>query len=453
MKSAKGNDIVSGLSMRMFDYRGVQIADYYRAIAEHGRALFRRPMAEATGARIEQVADKLLSNRGEASGVALAAKLVEIWNTLDAERRLQWFTIMAKQFGPDERKLDAAVEDWQRTRSPESAARLAMASEPRRQELMRRINLAPRGTAALVSMRAELLTFLKQQPELGVVDQDFVHLLSSWFNRGFLLMSPIDWSSPAATLEKIIRYEAVHEIKGWDDLRRRLQPQDRRCFAFFHPQMPDEPLIFVEVALAEGIPNQIDGLLRDRANSISPTAADSAVFYSISNTQAGLKGISFGNFLIKQVVEDLLRELPNLKTFVTLSPLPGFSRWLHGRSGGDKQTAARIQTLAKPNWAEEDSDGALSTWLAGAAAEYLVQARDDAGRPLDPVARFHLGNGARLEQINVNADHSERGQQQSFGMMVNYLYDLNTIEDNHEAYANRGSVVCSRPVQRLLAAR
>lgn len=442
---------MSGLSMRMFDYRGAQIADYYRAIAEHGRALFRRPATEAPGTEIEQLAGRLLSNRGEASGVALAAKLVQTWTSLDTERRLQWFTTMAKQFGPDETKLDAAVAEWQRTRSPEAAARLATASEPLRQELMRRINLAPRGIAALVSMRAELLKFLKQQPELSVVDQDFVHLLSSWFNRGFLLMSPIDWSSPAATLEKIIRYEAVHEIKGWDDLRRRLQPEDRRCFAFFHPQMPDEPLIFVEVALAEGIPNRIDDLLRDGTDTISPTVADSAVFYSISNTQAGLKGISFGNFLIKQVVEDLMRELPNLKTFVTLSPLPGFSKWLRGRA--DSQIAARIDLLAKPDWSEQDKDGTLAAWLAGTAAEYLVQARDDAGRPLDPVARFHLGNGARLEQINVDADRSERGQMQSFGVMVNYLYDLSSIEGNHEAYANRGSVVCSRSVQRLLATR
>ena len=445
---------MSGLSMRMFDYRGVQVADYYRALAQRGRSLFRRPIAAADGAAdIEQLARRLLSNRGEASGVALAAGLVQAWRALDTEGQLQWFLTLAKQFGPDEKNLDNAVEEWRRDRSPEAAARLAIASEPRRQELMRRINLAPRGTAALVSMRAELLKLVKQHPGLGIVDQDFVHLLGSWFNRGFLLMSPIDWSSPAATLEKIIRYEAVHEIKGWDDLRRRLQPLDRRCFAFFHPQMPDEPLIFVEVALAEGIPRRIDDLLGGGENTIPPTTANSAVFYSISNTQVGLKGISFGNFLIKQVVEDLLRELPNLNTFVTLSPIPGFSRWLHDRMATDKKVADRIELLTQPNWAESDTDTRLSSWLAEEAAEYLVRARDDNGRPLDPVARFHLGNGARLEQININADHSERGLQQSFGMMVNYLYDLEAIEANHEAYANRGSVVCSRAVQRLLAAR
>jgi malonyl-CoA decarboxylase len=273
------------------------------------------------------------------------------------------------------------------------------------------------------------------------------------------MLKRIDWSSPADVLEKIIRYEAVHAIKGWDDLRLRLAPPDRRCFAFFHPQMPNDPLIFVEVALTRGTPCAIDGLLATDRTPLPVSEADTAVFYSISNTQKGLRGISFGNFLIKQVVEELARELPNLKTFVTLSPVPGFADWLDaerdlpdglldGIEGGEA-----LDLLRQEGWQNDPAArAALEPVLARAAAIYLVKARRKNGRPLDSVARFHLGNGASLERINPSADFSANGLRQSYGVMVNYGYDQASIERNHEAYANDGKIACSAAVRRLASA-
>ena len=305
-------------------------------------------------------------------------------------------------------------------------------------------------------MRAALLADLPKHPELEPVDADFVHLLSSWFNRGFLLLRRIDWSSPADVLEKIIRYEAVHEIHGWEDLSLRLAPADRRCFAFFHPQMPDEPLIFVEVALTRGIPRAIDAVLSEEREPLDAGDADTAVFYSISNTQVGLKGISFGNFLIKQVVEELAREAPNLTTFVTLSPAPGFARWLkaeRSRPGGALSAIdghERLDVLDNGTWHLDDNvRETLEPILQKAAATYLLSAKSDGGKPLDAVARFHLGNGASLDTISPSADLSSNGLQQSFGVMVNYRYDQGSIEKNHEAYANSGKVACSAAVRRL----
>ncbi|MEO5321874.1 malonyl-CoA decarboxylase [Mesorhizobium sp. CC13] len=441
--------------MRAFDRESVFFGELFNGIAQRGRRLLWRPHTQAAlpTEGIAGLAKKLISSRGEASGVALAADLLKAWRMLDNEARLAWFRTLASAFGPDEKQLEAAVEAWRSGHSAEAASRLASASEPLRQELFRRINLAPGGTAALVAMRADLIRHLRQAPELEVVDRDFVHLFSSWFNRGFLMMTRIDWSSPASILEKIIRYEAVHEIRGWDDLRRRLQPTDRRCFAFVHPQMPDEPLIFVEVALTSGTPASVDGLLAGERSPLDPAEADTAVFYSISNTQVGLKGISFGNFLIKQVVEDLLRDLPNLYHFVTLSPIPGFADWLsHHRNNASPEEAKALQLLDRPDWnADAGAVATLEPVLARAAAIYLVNVKDAAARPLDPVARFHLGNGARLERLNAGADLSPKGLRQSHGMMVNYMYDLPSIEANHEAYANKGDVATSKAVRKFLA--
>lgn len=440
--------------MHAFDRESVFFGELFNGIAQRGRRLLWRPHTQAAlpTEGIAGLAKKLISSRGEASGVALATDLLKAWRLLGSEARLEWFRTLATAFGPDEKQLEAAVEVWRSGHTAEAASRLANASEPLRQELFRRINLAPGGTAALVAMRAELIRHLRQAPELEVVDRDFVHLFSSWFNRGFLMMTRIDWSSPASILEKIIRYEAVHEIRGWDDLRRRLQPTDRRCFAFVHPQMPDEPLIFVEVALTSGTPASVDGLLAGDRSALDPAEADTAVFYSISNTQVGLKGISFGNFLIKQVVEDLLRDLPNLRSFVTLSPIPGFADWLsRHRDNASPEEAKALQLLDRPDWnADAGAIETLEPVLTRAAAIYLVNMKDAATRPLDPVARFHLGNGARLERVNAGADLSPKGLRQSHGMMVNYLYDLPSIEANHEAYANKGDVAASKAVRKLL---
>jgi malonyl-CoA decarboxylase len=432
--------------------------DLLARIAERGRQWLGRPPASGSPARIGELAASLISTKGEASGVALARAVVEQWQIMDMPARSAWFETLAERFGPDKEKLAAAVAAWQADPTPEAAQKLHDAAEPLRQELLRRINLAPGGTAALVDMREVLLGLVKAKPQLAAVDADFVHLLTSWFNRGFLLLRPIDWSSPAHILEKIIHYEAVHEIKDWNDLRRRLKPEDRRCFAFFHPQMPDEPLIFVEIALTSGIPGNIAHLLSEDRAALDPSRADTAVFYSISNTQVGLKGVSFGNFLIKQVVEELLRDLPWLKTFVTLSPLPGFASWLKAqRQDGALELATlkesdRLAALDQPDWHEKPETRAeLEPLLQQAAAIYLVRAKGSNHRPLDPVARFHLGNGARLERIHASADLSPKGLSQSHGVMVTYLYDLSAIEKNHEIYADSGDVVHSSAVRRILA--
>ena len=331
---------------------------------------------------------------------------------------------------------------------------LHFASEPRRQELIRRLNRAPGGTSDLVAMRADLLGVItKDKKHLATLDRDIVHLLSSWFNRGFLVLRRIDWSSPANILEKIIRYEAVHEIRDWDDLRRRIDPVDRRCYAFFHPALLDEPLIFVEVALTEQIPGAIAPLLAEDRTPVAIERARTAVFYSISNTQRGLGGITFGNFLIKQVVEELQRELPKLDTFVTLSPVPGLMPWL--KQADDLPVSdegrALLGKLDQPDWAENTELAAqLRSVLEPLAAHYFLKARTPKGRLIDPVARFHLGNGARLERIDWLGDLSPKGLRESAGIMVNYLYRPDDIEKNHEAYANRDEVAASSAVKKLL---
>ncbi|GAC1335242.1 MAG: hypothetical protein NVSMB26_19370 [Beijerinckiaceae bacterium] len=302
-------------------------------------------------------------------------------------------------------------------------------------------------------MRAHLLRLARDNPELQRVDRDLAHLFSSWFNRGFLVLRRIDWSTPANVLEKVIRYEAVHEIRGWDDLRRRIDSPDRRCYAFFHPALIDEPLIFVEIALTEAIPGAIAPLLAEDRDIIDPTRARTAVFYSISNCQAGLAGISFGNFLIKQVVEELRRELPRLENFVTLSPVPAFRFWMKAVDEvpigeDDRATLAALDDLA---WADDaDVTERLRRILEPLAAYYFLRARTPDGRPIDPVARFHLGNGAKLERINWLGDRSRKGLRESAGIMVNYLYDLDEIDSNHEAYANQREVVASPTVRKLL---
>jgi malonyl-CoA decarboxylase len=302
-------------------------------------------------------------------------------------------------------------------------------------------------------LRADLLDAKNGHKDLAALDRDVVHLLSSWFNRGFLVLRKIDWSTPAIVLEKIIRYEAVHEIRDWDDLRRRIDPVDRRCYGFFHPALIDEPLIFVEVALTEQIPGAIAPLLAEDRQPVPIERARTAVFYSISNCQRGLGGITFGNFLIKQVVEELRRDLPKLDNFVTLSPVPGFLQWL--KEADDlplsEEDRKLFETLEQPGWADDPQLAAqLRSALEPLAAYYFLKARTRKGRLIDPVARFHLGNGARLERINWLGDVSPKGLRESAGIMVNYLYRLDDIEKNHEAYANKGEVAASSAVKKLL---
>ena len=426
------------------------------SISERGRNLLRRGgwsnHAPLDAAGVTALCEALLSGRGEASGTVLARDVLDAYRSLDEAGRIEFFDALARAFGPDREKVEQAIEQW-RAGVGGAGGGLHFASEPLRQELFRRLNRAPGGTGELVGMRADLLALLSEHKNLASVDRDLVHLFISWFNRGFLVLRRIDWSSPANILEKVIRYEAVHEIHDWDDLRRRIDPVDRRCYAFFHPTLPDEPLIFVEVALTEDIPGAIAPLLAKDRQPVPIERARTAVFYSISNTQRGLAGISFGNFLIKQVVEELRRELPKLDTFVTLSPVPGFMRWLTRTEdlplGEDER--ALLARLDDDTWINEpELVEKLRTVIEPLAAYYFLKAKNPRGKPVDPVARFHLGNGARLEQINWLGDMSSKGLRESAGVMVNYLYRLDDIEKNHEAYANDDEVVASNAVKKLL---
>lgn len=402
------------------------------------------------------LAEALLSERGEASGVARARELLDAYTSASAEVKLQFLLLLAERFGADPKKIDDAIAQYSADPSPELAFQLHEAAEPRLQELLRRLNLAPGGTAVLVRMREDVLRKIPGHPELKRIDSDFKHLFTSWFNRGFLVLRRIDWSTPAAILEKIIQYEAVHEINGWSELRARLDPPDRKCFAFFHPTLVDEPLIFVEVALTRTIPEAIAPLLDASRIPIDPKRATTAVFYSISNCQDGLQGISFGNFLIKQVIEEVRRELAHIKTFVTLSPLPGFMQWL-GREAKISLAEGELEILKaldQPGWYRApDVQAQLQPALMKAVATYLLAAKHSSGKPRDPVARFHLNNGARLERVNWLGDLSPKGLREAAGFMVNYLYDLDEIESNHEEFAHNCAIASTRHVRNLLRAR
>lgn len=374
--------------------------------------------------------DALLSSHGEVSGVTLARNLLDRYSTMPTNEKIDFFKFITHELEIDADAVVDALKKYRDKPGKISYRTFASACEPKRQELARRLNQVPGATGKLVAMRKDLLSVLKEYPDLEPLDVDFKHLFHSWFNRGFLVLRPINWESPAEILEKIIAYEAVHAIDSWDDLRRRLKPTDRRCFGFFHPAMADEPLIFVEVALIKGIPNSVQSLLADDRKEIEAEEANTAVFYSISNCQKGLAGISFGNSLIKQVVSDLAKELPELDTFVTLSPIPALNKWLD-KTGIDALKTASVQEQA---------------------AHYLIEAKRPDGMPFDPVARFHLGNGALIHAVHANADTSENGQRQSNGTMVNYLYDLDQISQNHERFVGEKIVVASNAVQNLSAA-
>ncbi|MBZ5488410.1 malonyl-CoA decarboxylase [Halomonas aquamarina] len=392
--------------------------------------------------------ETLMQRGGEASQIMTAQRALTHYQQLAPEEQLAFFTLLADEYAADPKAIHAAYQAYAETEDNATLETLFNACEPRRQDLLRRLNLCPGGTFELLKMRADLLKHLRQAPELSALNGDFSHLFNSWFNRGFLVLESIDWNTPAAVLEKLIHYEAVHAISDWRDLRRRLDPDDRRCYAFFHPATGDEPLIFVEVALCKGIPDNVQRIL-EHGEEVPLEEADTAVFYSISNCQAGLKGVSFGNFLIKQVVQELSRELPQLKNFVTLSPVPGFADWLA------EQRAKQAVTLSTPLQHFIDSretnelPAAAHKEFMRLAAYYLVEAKHKSGQPLNPVARFHLGNGASLHRMNGLADTSSKGMQQAHGLMVNYLYQLDRIEQNHEAYTRDNSVVCANDIRRL----
>ena len=391
---------------------------------------------------IREICRTLLRTRGEASVVTLARAALDAFAGLEESGRREFFRFLTHELGPEPAALDQAVDDYRAAPGPGTAAALARAADPPRRELLALLNTSPNGMSELLAMRVALLDALPEHPELEPLDADFLYLLRAWFNRGFLDIRRIDWRTPAFVLEKIIEYEAVHQILDWEDLRRRLEA-DRRCFGFFHPSLPDEPLIFVEVALCKGLASSVQDLI---FGEVDPDVeADTAVFYSISNCQRGLVGISFGNFLIKQVVHELAVEMPGLRTFATLSPIPGFRKWLtRAAAEGRFADEGNLGDLENRDWPADD----FAPRLLRLCARYLLH--EKRGRqPLDPVARFHLRNGARLERLNWMADPSKSGLAQSGGMMVNYVYDEAEVVANHEAYVNEGRIARAASVAAL----
>jgi malonyl-CoA decarboxylase len=432
------------------------VNQFLDAIADAGLDVLRAIRGRRIANRdVGALGEELLSTRGEASGTAVAREMVAHYRKLDPAGRLAFFRTLAKDFDADPRRILAAGAAYGKSPTLENRLLLARAVEAPRQELFRRINTAPGGGATLVRMREDLLHFIQEDedPALDAVDADLRHLLKVWFNRGFLTLERIDWNTPAAILERLIQYESVHEIRGWEDLRRRLA-EDRRCFAFFHPALSGDPVIFVEVALVCDLADSVGPLLDRNGPIIDPAAADTAIFYSINNCHEGLRGITFGNFLIKQVVVELQRELPTIGQFATLSPVPGFRRWLSGALDrlaqplvSDVERSALQDLLAGP--VSETAVTPLQEPLMRIAAHYLLAEKRDR-EPLDPVARFHLRNGARLERMNWLGDRSQRGLGESLGIMANYLYDPRSIEKNHETYVDDHQVVAAARVTRLL---
>lgn len=400
-----------------------------------GRLLGRIGIAPrpASGEGLLDLASALLSLRGKASGPALASAFFDLYEASDPAARLAFLGQIHAAHPPDAEAIDRAVARWNEKRDEAAVLALHDATLAPCARLIEQLNLAPGGTRRLLAMRTDLLAAKEQTADLRALDEALEDAFTAWFNAGFLELRRIGWDSPAALLERIIRYEAVHAIQGWDDLRRRVEPVDRRCYGFFHPQMADDPLIFVEVALTTQLPNAIGQIIAAERQTVDPRQATHAIFYSISNCQDGLRGIPFGNYLIKRVVGLLQDELPQLKTFATLSPVPGFAGWLAEQRGKDAPVPATGE-------------------LRALAAKYLTMAKSAKGAVRDPVARFHLGNGARLEAVHGDADLSANGRRQAHGIMVNYVYDLAEIEANHFALAELGTVAASKAVQALAEA-
>ncbi len=387
-----------------------------------------KPLAQQadSGAPLDEMMRDLVRNHDEVQGMVLAQQILNRYHAMEDAEKKAFFLMLAQDMDIQPDQVRAALDAYEADQTKATYRAFVEAAEAPRQEMLRRLNQVPGAPGQLVAMRADLLKLVRDHPELAPVDLDFRHLFASWFNRGFLVLRPVNWDSPAQILEKIIAYEAVHAIDSWDDLRARLLPSDRRCFAFFHPSMPNEPLIFVEVALTRGVPSSIHSVLTEDRTELPPQEADTAVFYSISNCQAGLASISFGNSLIKQVAGDLARDLPGLKTFVTLSPIPGLAAWMESVDKNELNPDAEIDEVA---------------------ADFLLNAKRLDGMPIDPVARFHLGNGAMVHAVHAKADLSAKGQAQSKGAMVNYLYDLSKIAENVQAFTTGGQVVASSAVK------
>ncbi len=428
-------------------------------------------MSDEDRSHLEREIRAILEGAGGAVAArSRAAAIGEVYLALNERGRQRFFTLLSEVFDVDDSRVEEAIEAWRYASAAGDAAfarrRLRAALTPPRTELLRHFNSLEQGVKFLVDMRADLRRMLKEIPDLRVLDEDLRELLHAWFDVGFLKLRRIDWSSPAALLEKLVDYEAVHEIRSWSDLKNRLD-SDRRCYAFFHPSMRDEPLIFVEVALVDGLASNVQELLDETAPAMNPEEADTAIFYSISNCQKGLVGVSLGEFLIKRVVAALRADFPGLRHYATLSPIPGFMNWLRHvlREAPDEELAETLEALrqvagggddealltllSKGRWVrDEQLAEAVKPVLMRLCARYLLTMRD--GRAIDPVAHFHLSNGARIERINWLGDRSARGMRQSAGMMVNYRYELKSIDRRYNDYTLKGRAAAASAVSRLV---
>ena len=395
-----------------------------------------------TSITTKEFIDNVASAKGEVSALGYAELLMQHCEQLNEKELIKFFKLIRDNFEITSEELFRATEKYKLEKNSENLIQLMKVSEPKRREIFRRCNGISRGTIRLVNLRKRLLALLNKNPQLKAVDYDLVYLFKNWFNRGFLILRPINWETPAHILEKIIAYEAVHEINSWDELRSRLAPKDRRCFAFFHPAMQDEPIIFVEVALMKDVPSKIEDVLKEKRDIFEPEETSVAVFYSISNCQKGLAGISFGNFLIKQVANDLNLEFKNLNKFITLSPVPGLRKWISNKY---PKFDINLEKFKKPEQFLK-----VHETMMGYIGNYFLNSDRSDKMPNDPVARFHLGNGASLEQINYLGDNSLNGIKSSAGLMVNYLYDLDKVEQNHEQFISEKKINISKSAKKDL---
>lgn len=428
-------------------------SDFLSSIAMRGRSIIgiaTQNKKKNSSVELVNLCHQLLSSKGEASGIALSHEILNGYALLQEAEKTKFFYALYEEFSADADAIKLAANQYLEQPTVRNMSRLSDASEPLRRQLIIRLNLAPNATRLLIDMRADLLDRLPEFTDLREVDKDFTKLFSSWFNGGFLQLNKMNWQSPAALLEKVIRYEAVHGMSGWDDLKERIAPPDRLIYGFFHPRLNDEPLIFIEIALMVETPDTIASILNGDRTHIDPKKADTAVFYSISNCQKGLRGVPLGSFLIKQVVEDLKKSFPSLKEFVTLSPIPGFSSWLKNLDIDDEeakqvqltpQACKQLKSIKELDWMNDPKKvEELKPFVASAVAWYLSNEKNNKIQPVDPVAKFHLGNGARLERVNWPSDLSKQGLSNSFGAMVNYSYRIDEIEQNHEKFVESGQV-------------
>ena len=428
------------------------------SVADVGREMLSRKNDTRKSKTLEEYCADLMSNKGEALGTAIANEVAAAYQAADDEKKLSFFHHLIDCYSPDPDAVVELANAYRNEPNYESYVALSSAIEAPRQKLFKRMNMATQGTEVIVSLRKDFLRLVKNHPELKPIDFDLLHLLKSWFNRGFLTIAEIDWNTPAVILEKLIEYEAVHFMSGWNDLKKRLGP-NRRCYAFFHASLPNEPLIFVEVALVNGLAGSIEPLIDPDPQSEKGDAdVDTAIFYSISNCQAGLAGISFGNFLIKQVVMELKKEFPELTQFSTLSPIPSFRRWLSQELDNKESTfltqsnRSTLSLLSETDWSTSQKHcELLQPVLTKLCAHYIVNAKK-ANKPYDPVTRFHLGNGARVERLNWMGDKSTKGLSQSAGLLVNYFYAIDEVEKNHEAFVNQGTIAYSKDISKFLLA-